>query len=89
MSGIKVGTRLEQLLRLRDRIDLEIQVEIAVNPPKPANKPRRPPAREIKSRVIKQWAFEQGLIDHLPRGRVNPSLTEAYLAAHTRGDVSA
>lgn len=70
MSGVTVGSRLQRLIELRDRLNLEIAHErvIAVDlpngrvaasyRPSPGHQPMPiPPAREIK-----QWALAQGLI---------------------------
>lgn len=94
MSGIRVGTRLEQLLKLRDRIDLEIAAE-RLNPthrpapPAPAvhdgdlSSEARLHRLGVTTKQVKQWAVDNGVLDHMVRGRINPALVDTYEAAHT------
>lgn len=100
MSGVTVGTRLEQLLKLRDRIEQEIaaeRVRSAVHPKRRVPfKPERPRRTHVNavdlrledlgvtSRHVKEWAFDARLIDRIPRGRVGADLVEKYAAARVR-----
>lgn len=97
MSGIRVGTRLEQLLRLRDRIDHEIAIErrkptdhhtttptpTALPTPADLNTEARLLRLGTTPKAVKQWAVTVGLLDRVPRGRVHRTLVDAYEAAHT------
>lgn len=97
VTGVRTGTRLEQLQALRRRIDHEIAVEAARLVDEQAGR-RRPPTYERGSRTpepviellnqhgltalqVKQWAHHAGLIDRITRGRVALDLVRAYIAA--------
>lgn len=95
MSGIKVGSRLEQLEELDRRLHVEIELERRTHPPKPREKTtrRRTPtprnkvdqhlvALGVTTRQVKQWALETGRLDRIHRGRVSAELVEAYAQAH-------
>lgn len=94
MSGIRVGTRLEQLYQLRDRLALEIAQEERLellNGPAPLKVVKhRPPdvvGRRLEqlgltARQVKDWAVTQGLLERVCRGRVAHELIEAYADAH-------
>lgn len=97
MSGIRVGTRLEQLYQLRDRLALEIAheerlaaLDVRVKPPRPVTRhstdvvSQRLKWMGVTARIVKQWALEQGLIDKIHRGRVSLELAEAYIDAHAQ-----
>lgn len=97
MSGVKVGTRLEQLHALRDRIALEIRAEerrLALQRPafevfaKPGRKNAVAEQLEqlgVTSRQVKEWALANGLIDEIKRGRIGAHLVDAYAEAHPGG----
>lgn len=90
MSGVTTETRLEQLLRLRERIELEITQERT----KTLGRPRLPglqpdeelqaamARRGITSAEVKQWAHRVGLLPVIRRGRVSRNLVAAYLDVH-------
>jgi hypothetical protein len=91
VNGVTTGTRLERLLTLRNRINLEIEAECLSEQRRirmtPTVKVTRDVAAGLPSPLdIKRWAFDQGLIVHIPRGRVSARLTEAYVAAHADCD---
>jgi hypothetical protein len=97
MSGVRTGTRLEQLYALRDRIALEIRAEerrLALQRPnfEVFKKPGRRNAVEtllddlgVTSRQVKEWAHATGLVDEVKRGRVGADLVNAYADAHRGG----
>lgn len=84
MSGVRVGSRLEQLETLRSRLDHEIAIErhaqaTAVRLPAPehiapaVDRPL-PPAS-----VIRAWAIEEGyLMPHQRHGRISQQIAELY-----------
>lgn len=98
MGGIRAGTRLEQLLALRDRLNHEIAIErrhtlnagrAAAQPARPA--PTTPPAptierqlldRGLTARQVKEWAVENGHVDHVARGRLSQRLLALYVQHH-------
>lgn len=95
MSGVRCGSRLDQLLDLRRRLDLEIAQERMQswrdgNGPRPQSlKPsHRFNSADILLREIgatahdvKVWALEAGLISEVKRGRVGIDLVKAYASA--------
>lgn len=97
MSGIRVGSRLEQLLDLRRKIDLEIEVERRTHPPAPPARPKAAPSRThradssrvdrlarlgVSSKQVKQWAVSQGLLPSVQRGRLADTVLDAYEQEH-------
>lgn len=98
MSGVQVGSRLEQLRALRRRLDHEIATEerrIALDvPARPAPRPPRPTEvnrvdvrlRElgVTAREVKEWAYDAGLILEIKRGRVSEALVEHFADARER-----
>lgn len=96
MSGVTVGTRLEQLLALERKLQLEIRAErirLATNvAPLPRVQPRRLArvnrvdmrlaALGVSSREVKEWAVRVGLLDAVHRGRVGLQLVEQYATAN-------
>jgi hypothetical protein len=97
MSGVRTGTRLEQLYALRDRIALEIRAEERrLSLQRPAfevfKKPRPKHTTELRleqlgltSRQVKEWAHATGLVDEVKRGRIGADLVNAYADAHRGG----
>lgn len=99
MSGVFVGTKLERLLQLRAKLDLEISLEQKrvglecgrIRPPAPPAPPVVMHSVEELERLgllsitVKRWAKDQGLIPEVRRGRVNQRLVEAYAQARTSG----
>lgn len=98
MSGITVGSRLEQLERLRTRLDQEIaqerlrvvlgqKVGYQAPPARPerGNRVQRR-LRElgVTSLEVKRWAADAGLIDGVHRGRVAAHLVELFAEARER-----
>lgn len=89
MSGVRVGSRLEQLLELRRKVDLEIEAERR-NTPTPITRPRSSTTsspwdgipEHVTSRQIKEWAIRQGLLERARRGRAPKHLVDAYRKAH-------
>lgn len=88
MSGVRAGTRLQQLQALRTRIDQEIQAELLrvhideagrVRPREPATTAELLVHHDLTSHQVKAWAHQQGLIPAVTRGRVSRALVEAYL----------
>jgi hypothetical protein len=98
MSGVTVGSRLEQLEELRARIEYEIAAErrrvaISVPNPPPARVPKltevnrvdvRLAGLGVTSRQVKEWAVDAGLLDHVHRGRVAAHLVEMFAEARER-----
>lgn len=94
MSGVRTGTRLEQLHKLAARIQLEIEAELRRHVPPARPKPEKPATQQtrvderlrelgVTSRDVKQWAVQAGLRSHVQRGRVSLELVNAY-ALHRR-----
>lgn len=99
MSGITVGTRLDQLYALRDRIAQEIRVEeraLALSRPpfktarkKPGSAPEgKGPALlaalGVTSRQVRDWAIREGLMKSTSRGRVSGKVIQEYADAVAR-----
>lgn len=95
MSGVKVGTRLEQLERLQERIRQEIAVErrrlflegrerphSATKAPRTNAVDHQLVALRVSAREVKEWALAEGLIEEIKRGRVSSELVDAYQLAH-------
>ena len=101
MSGVRSGSRVEQLEQLLERVQQELAFERRreqTDPLDPRGGVRTNPTESVAAVVqrqraevepvkvlpltIKRWALDQGLIDHIPRARVNPSLVRAYEEAH-------
>jgi hypothetical protein len=98
VSGIRVGSRLEQLRKLRDQVTVEIELEERrqrLDGRRPV--PGAPASRRggattnhlleqlgVTAKQVKEWGVEQGLIPTVVRGRVALSLVEAY--ASTRSE---
>lgn len=96
MSGIRFGSRLDQLRALRAQLDQEIANEeyrdITGNPGRPTP-PRAPRLVEVNrvdlrlrqlgvsSREVKVWAVAAGLIPEVKRGRVAEALVEQFAEA--------
>lgn len=99
MSGVRTGTRLEQLYALRDRIALEIRTEerrLALQRPafevfkKPGRGGKNAVERQldelgVTARQVKEWAHATGLVDEVKRGRIGADLVTAYADAHQGG----
>lgn len=98
MSGVTVGSRLEQLEELRSRIEHEIAVErrrvalsVPLRPPSPIRslvQVNRVDVRlaglGVTSREVKEWAVDAGLLDRVHRGRVAAHLVEMFAEARER-----
>lgn len=95
MSGVRTGTRLEQLERLRVKIDQEIaaerrrlaldeRFEVFQRPRARRSDPTkdRLEALGISSHEVKVWAVAEGLLPAVKRGRVARALVEQYAEAH-------
>lgn len=91
MSGVKVGTRLELLRRLRAQVDREIAAEerrVSTGTPAPRSRgsvsvaPWEGIGDHVTSREIKEWAVSQGLLERPRRGRAPRHLVDAYRKAH-------
>lgn len=92
MSGVTTGTRLEQLRKLRTRIEQEIAAEerrLALEGMRVFQRPARGRNRvdELLAELgatagdVKRWALAAGLITEIRRGRVGLQLVEAYAQA--------
>ena len=86
--SIKVGTRLEQLLKLQTRIEQEIQVErlrLACDDRRPEDRHdfRSAPVEErpIEPAVVRAWGLAHGLTTSTS-GRISLELMTAYREAH-------
>lgn len=86
VNGIRVGTRLEQLYQLRQRLNVEIEIEERKTgrrrkPPRPA-KPNTVDQRlrelGVTTHDVKVWAVEHGVLPELKRGRIGLQLVETY-----------
>lgn len=93
MSGVSHGSRLEQLYALRERLDLEIEVEqrlanLRPRPLAPREKPVQlldPPTLEAlgaSHRDVKEWGVRVGLLETFRRGPAPAHLIRRYLEAH-------
>lgn len=97
MSGVRTGSRLEQLEALRARIDHEIAVErrrLIVeegrrwitpgrrNSPAPSQGDQLLQQHAITASQVRTWALDHGLIDKIARGRVPTTLVQQYVEAH-------
>lgn len=93
MSGVRTGSRLDQLLALRARLDNEIQIERArtrqpdhngrTHTPTPLTNRQRLDQLDTTSKAVKLWAMKTGLIQAgpIPSGRAPRWLIEAYARA--------
>lgn len=97
MSGVRCGTRLERLLDLRRKVDLEIEQErnrqelgiriVTTLPTRTVSRLQVNSVDEqladlgVTSRDVKVWALEAGLISGVTRGRVSQRLVDAYRSA--------
>lgn len=92
MSGVRTGSRLQQLERLAARIQYEIAVEHArlhlsdnngcTSHEKPATTSTgRLEQLGVTSLEVKHWAVTVGLLHHVARGRIALSIVEAYATA--------
>lgn len=93
MSGIRVGSRLEQLYDLRRRLNHEIAAEerkAATDTPTPAAQRPGLAATDkavhdqldhlgVTSAQVKEWAVEQGLLPAVVRGRVARHIVNAFV----------
>lgn len=96
MSAVAYGTRLEQLIALRNRIDLEIKAERRRQdggrirtqetrkrtPGGDGNPEERMAALGVDSHTVKQWAVDVGLATDIRRGRTSHDLVDAYIEAN-------
>lgn len=102
MSGVRTGSRLQRLLRLRARIDQEIAVEARAQALRGAQPPPRvrpaPPEPipvivgatldelGVSGNDVKLWALSVGLVDKVNRGPCPNSLIDEYATAHRKAD---
>jgi hypothetical protein len=90
MSGVRqVGTRLDQLVVLRDRITYEIETERRNGRHNGHAMRDIPSSAEalmntlgVTSRDVKEWAVERGLLTAVRRGRVSLAVVQAYQKEH-------
>ena len=89
MSGVVCGTRLDQLVVLRDQILVEIERERRAGRHNGRALVDVPTSAEalmntlgVTSRQVKQWAVEQGLLARVVRGRVSLAIVQAYQENH-------
>lgn len=89
MSGVQVGTRLDQLVVLRDQIDLEIARERRKAWANGGGPTPTPTTGEALLRVlgvtsydVKAWAVREGLLPRIPKARVSLQLIRAYQEAN-------
>lgn len=90
MNGIRqVGTRLDQLVVLRDRITAEIETERRAGRHNGTALRDIPTSAEalmntlgVTSRQVKEWAVERGLLTKVVRGRVSLAIVQAYEKEH-------
>lgn len=89
MSGIRTTTRLEELFKLRRRVNEEIEAEIRANPPHGAEVSRISPAvvrlaeLGVTSHDVAVWADRAG-VRAMAHGHVPLWLVDAYARAHPR-----
>lgn len=93
MSGVRCGTRLDQLRALRRRIDLEIMVaarEEALARPIVRSRPERRGRNTVDEQLaelgvtshdVKVWALQAGLVSEIKRGRIGQNLVDSYRSA--------
>lgn len=89
MSGVHVGTRLDQLVVLRDHVLAEIEKERRAGwangqgirtTPEPAVALMN--TLGVTSREVKAWAVDAGLLTAVRRGRVSLTIVKAYQEAN-------
>lgn len=84
-----VGTRLDQLVVLRDQITAEIEMERRRqwrnghgSVPMPTSSEALMNALGVTSRDVKEWAVTAGLLTAVRRGRVSLTIVRAYQEAN-------
>lgn len=90
MSGVRVlGTRLDQLVVLRDHITREIEIERRAGRHNGTPLQDIPTSAEalmatigVTSRDVKEWAVQRGLLARVVRGRVSLAIVQAYQKEH-------
>lgn len=87
LARVQQELAVERLKERTDQVDLRGGIRTHAEAPasRVVAEQRRERANEvhqISARAVKEWAHAQGLIPHVPRGRVNPALVEAYEEAH-------
>lgn len=95
MSGVRVTvSRLDDLLKLRARVDHEIAAErrrLELATPRPTPRPVRPRENAtgallaqlgVTSRDVKEWAVIKGINTEVSRGRVSLQLVQSYAEEH-------
>lgn len=83
------GTRLEQLVVLRDQVTAEIEAERRKDRHNGQPLADIPTSAEAlmavigtNSHAVKEWAVEQGLLARVARGRVSLAVVQAFKEAH-------
>lgn len=89
MSGVQHGTRLDQLVVLRDTVLAEIEHERRAGRHNGIALRDIPTSAEallatlgVTSRTVKEWAVQQGLLTAVRRGRVSLTIVRAYQEAN-------
>ena len=89
MSGVMVGSRLDQLVVLRDQISIEIERERRAGRHNGLSMLAVPSSAEalmntlgVSSREVKEWAVQRGLLTAVRRGRVSLAIVQAYQKEH-------
>lgn len=89
MSGVHVGTRLDQLVVLRDQVTAEIELERRKGWANGRGMLDIPTSAEalmntlgVTSREVKAWAVDAGLLTAVRRGRVSLTIVRAYQEAN-------
>ena len=90
MSGVQVvGSRLDQLVVLRDKITAEIEYERRAGRHNGRPLLDIPTSAEalmntlgVTSRQVKEWAVQQGHLTAVRRGRVSLAIVQAYQKEH-------
>lgn len=84
-----VGSRLDQLIVLRDQITIEIERERRTGRHNGAHMRDIPTSAEalmntlgVTSRDVKEWAVTAGLLTAVRRGRVSLTIVHAYQEAN-------
>lgn len=92
MSGVICGTRLDQLVVLRDKITAEIEHERRAGRHNGIALRDIPTSAEalmatlgVTSRDVKEWAVQAGLLARVVRGRVSLAIVQAYQKEHEHG----
>lgn len=89
MSGVMCGTRLDQLVVLRDKVLAEIENERRAGRHNGHALADIPTSAEalmatlgVTSRQVKEWAVDRGILARVVRGRVSLAIVQQYQKEH-------